>query len=309
LAGSTRAAGLWRLWFGGKAVLPDMVCLRGPDDTGGIAAFESSARLAVGDEFVDQFEWAVLATLRQGKWDWDKALMKMKALHKFSRKHPQLFSTRTAEDVTRIAEAGALSHLPRRNSRNELVLLMDGERLTEWSRSHSASELLNFVVAYVIELLQDEETQINGVVILQSLARTPSLGVFAAGLRGFGLTNIYKAFGWYSVAPMRVRGIFACREPKYVNVLLAPVTLFMSKKMQMRWGCWGEDCGGMLAAAGLEPECVPALWGGSLEDFDPAWYLRGRESETLPRKAGATPPALHTHSFPRQLSGYAGGRV
>ena len=81
-------------------------------------------------------------------------------------------------------------------------------------------------------------------------------------------------FGWLGAAPLRLRGLYACRQPRYVSVMLALVKPFMPKKLRERTHLYGEDTAAMLAAAGLRPEQVPPEYGGTLQGFDPAWYLK-----------------------------------
>ena len=83
------------------------------------------------------------------------------------------------------------------------------------------------------------------------------------------------SFGWLGAAPLRLRGLYACRQPWYVGMMLRLVKPFMSAKLRVRTHLYGEDTAAMLAAAGLQPEQVPPEYGGTLAGFDPAWYLKG----------------------------------
>ena len=55
--------------------------------------------------------------------------------------------------------------------------------------------------------------------------------------------------------------------------MLGLVKPFMSKKLRERTHLYGGDTTRMLVEAGLSPEAVPPEYGGTLEDFDPAWWL------------------------------------
>ena len=78
---------------------------------------------------------------------------------------------------------------------------------------------------------------------------------------------------------MRLRGIYACHQPWYVNIMLALVRPFMSRKLRDRLKFFGSRQQDMLDAAGLRPEDVPELFGGAMQSWDPAWYLAGRISQ------------------------------
>ena len=64
------------------------------------------------------------------------------------------------------------------------------------------------------------------------------------------------------------------RNPlRYVGLMLGLVKPFMSKKLRERTHLYGGDTARMLVEAGLSPEAVPPEYGGTLKDFDPAWWL------------------------------------
>ena len=122
---------------------------------------------------------------------------------------------------------------------------------------------------------------------------------------GMGPTGMRACFDWLGAAPLRLRGLYACRQPwyvgmiytpwiataacaqcpltlwhrvyaRYVGMMLALVKPFMPKKLKERTHLYGQDTAAMLAAAGLRPEQVPPEFGGTLTDFDPAWFLKGK---------------------------------
>ena len=65
---------------------------------------------------------------------------------------------------------------------------------------------------------------------------------------------------------------------------------FMSKKLRSRVALYGSDTAAMLAAAGLSPDQVPPEYGGTLQGFDPAWYLRDEIRDRAAAAAGAGAP-------------------
>ncbi len=56
-------------------------------------------------------------------------------------------------------------------------------------------------------------------------------------------------------------------------MMLALARPFMSKKLKERTHLYGSNTAKMLEEAGLRPEQVPPPYGGTLQGFDPAWYL------------------------------------
>ena len=82
--------------------------------------------------------------------------------------------------------------------------------------------------------------------------------------------------------------------------MLGLVKPFMSKKLRERTHLYGGDTARMLVEAGLSPEAVPPEYGGTLEDFDPAWWLSDRP--IVPRCSGDNSRILRraaTRSQPR----------
>ena len=59
-------------------------------------------------------------------------------------------------------------------------------------------------------------------------------------------------------------------------MMLALVKPFVPKKLRERTHLYGTDTAAMLAAAGLDAAQVPPEYGGTLADFDPAWYLQSK---------------------------------
>lgn len=227
---------------------------------------------AQGAEEAARWEWALLATLRQCKWDEERAFESMNELSRFAAKRSALFQSLSAEEFLGQATIGMMSHLPTRNERGELVLLVNGEALSELAREHTMQDLLRFSVWYMSRLMRDEETQVNGVVIIENLRNYPMMALNR--MQGAGPTGVKASFEWLSASPLRLRGIYAIHQPWYVGAMLAMARPFMSKKMRDRVALFGDDTAAMLGAAGLLPEQVPPEYGGTLGGFDTAWYVR-----------------------------------
>ena len=236
-----------------------------------LAKFTDDVTAAVGAEAVRQFEWAVLATLRQCKWDGESALKRMKALCEFAQRHAEYFEASDASQFRAIAAIGLTSHLPTRTSKNELVMLIDGQKLKAFAKAYTMRDMLAYSVFYMSHLLADETTQVHGAIILENLQDYP---IFALNsMKGIGPSGMRASFEWLGASPLRLRGLYACKQPWYVGFMLALVKPFMSKKLKERTHLYGDDTATMLADAGLQPDQVPPEYGGTLQGFDPAWYI------------------------------------
>ena len=112
----------------------------------------------------------------------------------------------------------------------------------------------------------------NGAIILENLDNYP---IFALNsMKGMGPSGMRASFDWLGAAPLRLRGLYACKQPWYVGMMLALVKPFMPKKLRERTHLYGNDTAKMLSEAGLSPKDVPPEYGGTLKGFDPAWFLR-----------------------------------
>ena len=227
---------------------------------------------SIGTDEQRRFEWALPAMLRQAKWDVDRAVKRMAALSNYAGKHPELFRDASAGEFVGQASVGMMTHLPARNSRGELVLLIDGEKLTPYAKEYTLTDMLRFSVFYMSIIMRDEETQVNGVVIVENLENYPLTAL--SRMSGTSLSGIKACFDWMHMSPLRLRGIYACSQPWYVTGMLKIVSPFMSKKLRNRVYLFGDDVGAMLVSAGLTADQVPPRFGGTLEDFDYAWHLR-----------------------------------
>ena len=219
-----------------------------------------------------RFKWALLAMLRQAKWDVDQAVKKIQALLAYAGRHPELFQDASAGEFIGQAGIEMMSHLPARNSRGKLVLLVDGEKLSPYTWEYTLTDMLHFSIFYMSVIMRNEETQVSGVVIIKNLENCPLTAL--SQMSGTSLSRIKVCFDWMNISPLRVQGIYACNQPWYVGVMLKMVTLFMFKKLKERIYLFGEDVSAMLVAAGLTTNQVLPRFDGTLEGFDYTSHLQ-----------------------------------
>ena len=181
-----------------------------------LAQFRARVAAAVGSDLATRLEWATLATLRQSKWDLDKAFERMTKLAQFASTNASYFECSLRSYFKGQACVGMISHLPTRTTKGELVLLIDGQKLREYARHYTMTDMLRYSVFYMAQLLQDEETQVHGAVILESLENYP---IFALNsMKGMGASGMKASFDWLGAAPLRLRGLHACKQPWCVGV-------------------------------------------------------------------------------------------
>ena len=187
-----------------------------------LAQFRARVAAAVGSDLATRLEWATLATLRQSKWDLDKAFERMTKLAQFASTNASYFDGQSPAEFKGQACVGMISHLPTRTAKGELVLLIDGQKLREYARRYTMTDMLRYSVFYMAQLLQDEETQVHGAVILESLENYP---VFALNtMKGMGASGMKASFDWLGAAPLRLRGLHACKLPWCVGASTLELT-------------------------------------------------------------------------------------
>ena len=176
--------------------------------------FTASVKEAIGEEAAKSFEWAQLAALRQAKWDAEQALKRMKRLADFAAANAQYFEGLKPDEFIGQAAIGMTSHLPTRNSNGELVMLINGKMIAEYTMH----DMMRYSTFYMTLLLQDEETQVHGAIILEDLHEYP---IFALNtMKGMGPSGMKASFDWLGAAPLRLRGIYACKQPWYIGMML-----------------------------------------------------------------------------------------
>lgn len=230
----------------------------------------------VGVQRMAAMEWALLGAIRQAKWDLDKAYAKMKKLSVFMDEHKGLFENQNPEVFRTIAKIGVSSKLPTRNNRGELVLLMHGEAMTELAQKCTMDDLLRFSTWNTIQTLsgtEGEQTSINGCILIENLENYPMTALNS--MAGVSYGGMRASFDFLNVTPLRIRGIYAFKQPWYIGMMVSMMWPFMSSKLYSRVKLYGTDSTRMLKDAGLKPEQVPILYGGTMpnEQFEPDWYL------------------------------------
>ena len=118
-----------------------------------LAQFRARVAAAVGSDLATRLEWATLATLRQSKWDLDKAFERMTKLAQFASTNASYFDGQSPAEFKGQACMGMISHLPTRTAKGELVLLIDGQKLREYARRYTMTDMLRYSVFYMAQLL------------------------------------------------------------------------------------------------------------------------------------------------------------
>ena len=130
-----------------------------------------------------------------------RALQKMRDLSAFAARRPKLFVDAAPADFLGQAAIGMMSHLPTRTANGELVIVLHTEKLADYAASeYSMSDMLRFSVFYMRRMMEDERTQVHGVIMLENLANYP---MFAMNkMKGAGPSGMKASFDWLGVSPL-----------------------------------------------------------------------------------------------------------
>ena len=135
--------------------------------------------------------------------------------------------------------------------------------MTELAKKCTFDELLRFSTWNSIQTLsgtEGEQTSINGCILIENLENYPMSAMNS--MAGVTMGSVRTQFSFLNVTPLRIRGIYAFKQPWYIGMMVSMMWPFMSSKLYTRVKLYGNDSAQMLQDAGLQPEQVPVLYGG-----------------------------------------------
>ena len=105
-----------------------------------------------------------LRFLRCKKFDVSRALTVYEGYRTFRRKHAELFTEMSSESVKEIWRAGVIGAVPCRDKKGRAVMISFPGR---WEPAkHSLEDAMRAMIQQLEHLIQSEETQINGIVLI-----------------------------------------------------------------------------------------------------------------------------------------------
>ncbi|XP_078001150.1 alpha-tocopherol transfer protein-like [Glandiceps talaboti] len=202
----------------------------------------------------------LLRFLRAKKFDLKKAFHQLCRYYEVRRDYRQVFDDLRPSQLKHVWEGGMDACLPGRDSEGRRVLVF---RPGKWNPDKCPSvDSLRAAVITTERVLEEEETQINGVVIMgdfaeYSMKQAVHIGPTFARMNTSILQN---------AMPMRIKGFHFINTPAIFQAGMALWRPLMSEKMRQRMHVHGDDFGTLHTQ--MPSSMLPTDFGGNQASFD-----------------------------------------
>ncbi|KAK3602096.1 hypothetical protein CHS0354_029519 [Potamilus streckersoni] len=201
----------------------------------------------------------LLRFLRAKKFDLERALTLIVKHYQMKAENPELMSNLRPSAVKHVLEAGVTGVLHHRDREGRKVIIF---RPGLWDpEKFGLGDIFRTNFITLSKLIEDEETQINGVVMI-------------ADLKGMGWNHAKNMSPFYAKRiagllqdcfPMRFKGVHYVHEPKIFDYIFALIKPFMKEKILSRINFHGDHIQEL--ADIVDPEFLPEEYGGKKPPF------------------------------------------
>ncbi|XP_002721117.2 alpha-tocopherol transfer protein-like isoform X1 [Oryctolagus cuniculus] len=204
----------------------------------------------------------LLRFLRARKFDYDRALQLLVSYHSCRRSWPEVFSNLRPSALKDVLASGFLTVLPHTDPRGCHIVLIRPDR---WIPSnYPITENIRAIYLTLEKLIQSEETQVNGIVILADYK-----GVSLSKASHFGPFIAKKVIGILQDGfPIRIKAVHVVNEPRIFKGIFAIIKPFLKEKIANRFFLHGSDLNSL--HTNLPRSVLPGEYGGTAGELDTA---------------------------------------
>ncbi|XP_066268219.1 alpha-tocopherol transfer protein-like [Branchiostoma lanceolatum] len=214
------------------------------------------------DLCVQDDDHILLRFLRARYFDVEQAFKLLEKYHVWRTHSPKICSNMRPSSVRGLLEAGYHAALPGRDQDGRKVMFY---RIGKWDPSQfSAYEVFRLSLISSEKIIQEEDTQVHGIVMIAdltglSLSHAWQIGPRVAQQIGSITTDAF---------PIRVKEIHLLNEPMVFNAIFAIIKPFMSEKMRNRIHLHGPKTETLLQY--VDRDALPPEYGGTGTPLDEA---------------------------------------
>ncbi|CAI9568744.1 unnamed protein product [Staurois parvus] len=214
-------------------------------------------RTRVDDAFLLRF-------LRARKFDYDRALQLLVNYYSCRKGWPELFTDLRPSAVRPVLDSGFLTVLPHSDTDGRRVVCI---RPGRWNpRDYPITENVRAMYLSLEKLIESEETQVNGIVILADYE-----GVGLSQASHFGPFIAKKVIGILQDGfPIRIKAVNVINEPRIFKGIFAILRPFLKEKIVKRFFLHGSDLNSL--HSNVPKAILPDEYGGTAGKLDTsAW--------------------------------------
>uniref|UniRef100_A0A8D0HDX2 Alpha tocopherol transfer protein like n=1 Tax=Sphenodon punctatus TaxID=8508 RepID=A0A8D0HDX2_SPHPU len=202
----------------------------------------------------------LLRFLRARKFDYDRALQLLVNYHGCRRNWPEVFNNLKTSAIKAVLESGFVTVLPHLDPEGRHVVCIRPDR---WTPSNCPiTENIRAIYLTLEKLIQSEETQVNGIVILADYK-----GVSLSKASHFGPFIAKKVIGILQDGfPIRIKAVNIINEPRIFKGIFAIIKPFLKEKIANRFFLHGSDLSSL--HQNIPQNILPEEYGGSSGKLD-----------------------------------------